>query len=92
MSNKDFQWKSPKNKNKLYLVFKFDYLTSEPVPIGILDWEHAKLFHENNEYYSIVPYELNKLDKDTIKNYKFKIRKIPGWDFKKKEDKNERIF
>ena len=81
MSNKVFQWKSPKNKNILYLVFNFDYLTSEPVPIAILDWEHAKLFHEYNERYSIVPYELNRIDKDTVKNYKFKIKKIPGWDF-----------
>lgn len=87
MSNKEFQWTSPTNKDKLYLVSKFDYFTSEPVPIAILDWEHAKLFHDNNEYYSIVPYELNKLDKDTIKNYKFKIRNFPGWDSEKKEDK-----
>lgn len=81
MSNKKFQWKRPKNKDTLYLVSKFDHITSEPVPIAILDWEHAKLFHDHNEYYSIVSYELNKLDEDTIKNYRFKIKKIPGWDF-----------
>ena len=84
-------WKKVKNKTKkLYLVFMFDFMTAEPVPIVICDWEHAKLIDEHcKSKVTIVPYELNEIDYDTIKNYKFRFPKIPGWDFPENKSEKE---
>lgn len=83
----EFKWSKPSKPNDtLYLVFGFDFKTAEPVPIALLDWEHAKEFNKANPRFSIVPYKINEMDDVTIKNYKFRIKKIPGWDFPKKED------
>lgn len=75
MQSREFRWSKPKTKDTLFLVFNFDYETSEPVPIALLDWEHAKKFHKANPHFSIVPYTLNKIDEDTVRSYRFKIKK-----------------